>query len=279
MISIREFAGVLHTARREKRRFLLFRFYCDESYDGKAANPDYFTISGFFSDQPTWEDVEDEWDAVNRRYGVNSFHGTELNGRTGRYKGWCKSKGCEYSAELLNTVNRQNRRMRAYNCGIRGDAYRKIISQDARIKMGHPWMVCFKSIVAMVAKDMETLPRDDRFSVVFGHENRFDAMALESFWMMMENPDFEYRHRLMTCTPALPRDVIGLQVADLMAYEYYKRMEGVDRKSIKRVPIIRIQEHNDYCEGFFGEDTFVQMKDSIESAICGPNSLVIIPNL
>lgn len=258
---------------------MLFRFYCDESYDGNADSPDCFTVSGFFSDQPTWEEVEDEWEAVNHHYGVSEFHATELNGRTDRYKGWCKSKADEYSAELLNVVNRQKRRMRAYNCGIRGDAYRRIISEDARVRMGHPWMVCFKSIVAMVAKDMEPLPHDDRFSVVFGHENRFDTMALESFRMMTKNQGFQYRHRLTTCTHALPRDVIGLQIADLMAYEYFKRMEGVKRKRVKRIPISCIQEHNDYCEGFFGEETFVRMKDGIESAICEPNALVIIPAL
>jgi hypothetical protein len=112
VILVREYAGIFHPGEREKRRLVFFRFYCDESYDGKAQNPDYFTISGFFSDQPTWEEVEREWSAINQVYGVKGgFHGTELNGRgpKTRYAGWDKNRADEYSAGLLYCVNRQKK--------------------------------------------------------------------------------------------------------------------------------------------------------------------------
>jgi hypothetical protein len=282
MISIREYAGIFHPGRREKRNLVLFRFYCDESYDGKSNDPDFFTMSGFFSDQPTWEEVEGEWFAVNQHYGVQrGFHATELNGRgpKTRYAGWDKARADEYSARLLHCVNRQKMRMRAYNCGIRGDAYRKVISGAGQIKMGHPWICCFQSCIAMIAKDMETLPREDTFSVVLGRENRFDALAVAAFGSMAENPSFPYRHRLDTCTPGNPEKVIPLQVADLMAFEYFKRMWGTDKGRAKRPPLELIQQHNAYCEGFFSEETFTRMKSDIESSICGPNQLVVIPSL
>lgn len=283
MIPIRELAGIFHPgSKREKRNLVLFRFYCDESYDGKANNPDYFTISGFFSDQPTWEEVEHEWLAVNNEYGVtNGFHASELNGRgpKTRYSRWNKSRADEYSAKLLYCINRQKFRMRAYNCGIRGDAYRRVISSAGQIKLGHPWICCFQSCVAMIAKDMETLPRKDTFSVVLGRESRFDALAVALFNGMADNPSFPYRHRLETCTPGNPERVIPLQVADLMAFEYFKRLCGTDNGKRKRPPMDLIQEHNAYCEGFFGEEVFVRMKDAIESSACGPNQLVIIPSL
>jgi hypothetical protein len=169
--------------------------------------------------------------------------------------------------------------MRAYNCGIRGDAYRKVISNAGQIKMGHPWICCFQSCIAMIAKDMETLSSEDRFSVVLGRESRFDSLAVAAFGNMADNPNFPYRHRLETCTPGNPERIVPLQVADLMAFEYFKRMWGSDRGRAKRPPLELIQEHNDYCEGFFGEETFIRMKDQIEASICGPNQLVIIPTL
>ena len=277
---IRELAGILHSARNPAKRYIvIFRFYCDESYDGKAANPDNFAISGFFSDQLTWEEVEDEWSAVNLRYGVTAFHATDLNGKRRAFEGWCDDKKCAYSAELMACINRQKQRMRAYNCGIRGDVYRTIISNVGQIKLGHPWIACFKSCVAMIAKDMETLPKEDSFAVVLGREQRFDAQAVQTFGEMAENPLFEYRHRLMTCTPGNPEKIIGLQVADLMAFEYYKRLWGTSNDRAMRKPLELIREHNGYCEGFFGEATFRKMKDGIESAVCGPGQLVIIPSL
>jgi hypothetical protein len=261
---------------------VLFRFYCDESYDGKAHDPDYFTVSGFFSDQPTWEEVEDEWRDVNLRYGVSGFHATELNSRLGEYLGWCRSKQCEYSAALLNVINRQKMRMVAYNCGIRGDAYRRVISPVGQMKMGHPWILCFQSCIAMVAKHMETLPVEDSFSVVFGQENRFEEIAVSAFSQMAINPLFMYRHRLMTCTPGSPKQIIPLQVADLMAYEYYRRMRQhfqSDPIAELRAPLSLIRQHNNYAEGFFGESWFIANKLAIESAVCEPNQLIVIPDM
>lgn len=282
MIPIREIAGIVHPEIRERRALMFFRFYCDESYDGKAFDPDFFTISGFFSDQPTWEEVEEDWQVINLRYGVSAFHATELNGRTGEYEDWCKSKACEYSAELLHAINRQKRRMRAYNCGIRGDHYRRIISNEGQIKLGHPWICCFQSCVAMIAKDMETLPIADSFSVIMARENRFDLLAVSAFGQMAVNPLFPYRHRLMTCTPAPSDKVIALQVADLMAYEYYKRLRQHRQGDVSpppRPPLKLIQDHNDYVEGFFGESWFMQNREIVDSIQCGPNQLVIIPDL
>jgi hypothetical protein len=278
LIPIRELAGVFHPGKREKRNLLFFRFYCDESYDGKA-NADYFTIGGFFSDQPTWEEVEEEWNDVNLRYGVSGFHATWLNGYREEYKGWCKSRACQYSAELLHCVNRQGRRMRAYNCGIRGDAYRRIISDAGQIRLGHPWICCFQGCIAMIAKDMETLPPDASFSVVLSREKRFGPLGVAGFESMADNPNFQYRHRLMTCTSGNPEKIIPLQVADMMAFEYYKRMSGIDKGKDKRAALKLIQQHNGYCEGFFGEETLTHMRDEIEVSICGPNQLVIIPSL
>ena len=40
---------------------MLFRFYCDESYDGNSLCPDALTISGFFSDEETWAEIEMQW--------------------------------------------------------------------------------------------------------------------------------------------------------------------------------------------------------------------------
>jgi hypothetical protein len=44
---------------------MLFRFCCDESHEGKQGSECY-TISGFFSNCPTWEEVEERWQGINR---------------------------------------------------------------------------------------------------------------------------------------------------------------------------------------------------------------------
>jgi Protein of unknown function (DUF3800) len=254
-----------------------FCFYCDESYDGNPGRPDTLTISGYFADQTTWEEVEKQWSNVNARYGVSRFHAAPLNHAKGEYLGWSKDKRVQYSAELLRILAAQGTRLVAYNCGMRADVYRRIISEEGQTKLGPPWFACFKSCIAMITSHMETLPLEDSLSVVVERGSGFDQFAVDFFDRLAANPKFIYRHRLNTCTAAKPNQSIGLQVADLMAYEYFRRLHN--QRSIMRIPLQRIRESSNYVEGFFGEETLKTLKEGIESAVCGPNELVIIPNL
>src|ERR1035437_3660943 len=67
---------------------MLFRFCCDESHEGRQGS-ECCTISGFFSNIPTWEEVEERWDEINHNYGVPRFHAQHLNRRDIEYEGWC----------------------------------------------------------------------------------------------------------------------------------------------------------------------------------------------
>jgi hypothetical protein len=254
-----------------------FRFYCDESHNGNPKNPETLTISGFFSDQLTWKQVEESWVQINARCGVSRFHATALNHGKEQYLGWSKEQRIKYSSELLEVVECQKARLVAYNCGIRADAYRRIISEAGQTKLGHPWFACFKSCIAMITAHMETLPLDYCLSVTVERGSGFDEMALSFFDQLAANACFPHRHRLKACEIATPSQTVGLQLADLMAYEYFRRLR--DQDSIMRVPLQRIRSSSNYVEGFFGEDTLKRLKEGIETAACGPGELVIIPTL
>jgi hypothetical protein len=170
---------------------MLFRFYCDESYDGNSLRPDALTISGFFSDEETWAEIERQWNSVNARYSVECFHATALNHGKEEYQGW--------------------------------------------------------------------------------------PMAMEFFEKLAKNTNFPYRHRLRACTAATPQKAAGLQVADLMAYEYFRRLHRAGQEM--RKPLELIRKSSNYAEGYFGESTLKSMKADIESAHCGPGELVVIPQL
>lgn len=254
-----------------------FRFCCDESYDGNPTNPKTLTISGFFSDLLTWKEVEESWNHINARYGVPRFHAAALNHGKEQYLGWPKELRIKYSSELLEVVENQKARLVAYNCGMRADAYRRIISPAGQSKLGPPWFACFKSCVAMIAAHMETLPVDYSLSVTVERGSGFDQMALRFFEQLAANAGFPHHRRLKSCEISTPSQMVGLQLADLMAYEYFRRLHKQD--SIMRAPLQRIRSSSNYAEGFFGEDTLTRLKEGIESAVCGPGQLVIIPTL
>lgn len=255
----------------------MFRFCCDESFDGNPKMPNSITISGFLSDGPTWLEIEADWSAVNDRYGVHCFHATALNHATEEYAGWPKPQRDRYSAELLDVIGKQGKKLVAYNCGMRADIYRRVISPEGQRKLRSPWFVCFKSCVAMIAKHMETLPKEDSFSVVVEKGSGFDGMAGRFFSLLAMNPSFPHRFRLNAFASAKPDQVLGLQLADMMAYEYFRQLHK--RPAKMRIPLERIRLRTNYAEGFFGEETLLRMKNDIENAHCGKDELVIIPSL
>ncbi len=260
-----------------RRPFVKFLFYADESYDGNPSLPTTITISGFLSDEISWAEVRDEWNEVNKRYGVPCFHATALNSGRDEYAGWPKPQRHQYSAELLDVVNRQGKRLVAYNCGMRADVYRRVINAQGHRKLGSPWFACFKSCIAMIAKHMETLPSGDTVSVVVEKGSGFDLKAKDFYARLAANPLFAHNFRLKSFASARPQQEIGLQLADMMAYEYFKQLHK--RPPSMRIPLERIRSTANYAEGFFGEDTFLRMKKDIETANCGPDELVIIPSL
>jgi hypothetical protein len=260
---------------------MLFHFYCDESYDTDSVTKELncLTISGFLSDEETWSEVEEAWTRVNRRYGVSCFHASDANGRRGEYQGWDENKRNVYMAELLHVINAQGKRMVAYNCGIRARQYRRILSEDARKRMGEPWMVCFKACVAMIAKHMETLPDDDRVQVCVERGSGFDTRAVRRLDWMKHHVQFAYGFRLTSCRYANPEQVVPLQVADLMAYEYFRRLKDSGSIREMRRPLKLIRQYNHYEEGYMGRKYFWKYKTHIESAKGGPDEVVVVPVL
>ena len=169
--------------------------------------------------------------------------------------------------------------MRAYNCGMHCDAYKSLINEDGQAKLGEPLMVCFNSCVTMIARDMETLDPSDVVEIIVESGGGFNDTAVETFERLKVNPRFAYQHRLKSCTSMSPEQSIGVQVADLMAYEYFKRLN--DRLGQRRIraPYDLIRQYNGFEEGFFGVRTLTRLRHGIETTSCGPGELIVIPSL
>jgi len=281
---------VLNHAKRGKRYIVLFQFLCDESYDslpdgamrpkGQAFGfePKSYVVAGFFSDDKTWGVVKKEWMVINRHFGVQQFHASHLNGRRCEFEGWEREKQIGYSKSLLKIIGDQGKRMHVVSCGILADEYRSIVNEEGRKKLGHPYLACFKTCVALIAKEMDGFPPGDRFAVVVD-QNQFDMQAVKAFYDMKDDVNFKYRSRLARCTPGSMQEIIPLQTADLVAYEVFKRLHDRSTKeSEMRKVLARLLKENGVSERIFGIQSLKNLKHQIESIVCSPDRLVIIPS-
>jgi hypothetical protein len=290
VIPIKEIAGMIHPARTPARRYILiFRFFCDESYDSnlkKGQEPKTYNVAGFFGDQKSWERLERRWDSKNKRVKVPRFHAAHLNAGTYEYEGWSQARRLRYSKSILKIIKDQKGKLHGFSCGLYADEYRAIINDAGQIKMGHPFLICFKSLIAMVAEQMDFggFPLEDKVAVVLDQNKmevggvHLDIEATRLFYYMKDNLMFHPASRLATCTPGCSEEFIGLQPADFVAYETFRLIKDNRVAPTKmRHALNTMLGTTDFLGYMIGANNLEKMKDDIESASCNPNEFVIVP--
>ena len=66
---------------------------------------------------------------------------------------------------------------------------------------------------------------------------------------------------------------------DMIAYEAYRWHHDSRDKPCKNRPVMNgILDHNGISERYYGAYTLLNLKAGIESTICNPNRLTVLPN-
>lgn len=202
-----------------------------------------------------------------------------MNAKTHEYDGWDDPRKIDYSKKMLKVITDQKRRLHAMVCGIHADEYRKIISEESRAKLGHPYLVCFKTCITLIAKEMDEggFKPEDQFAVFFDR-NDFENEATRIFYWLKNNPQFPHRARLDSCTPKSMDTMIPLQASDMIAYEAFRwHHDRRSKESKTRLVMDAMLSNNGITERYYGAQVFKEINGGIEAAVCGPNQLVILP--
>jgi hypothetical protein len=272
----------------------LFTFHCDESYDSdphqdservlNAAKNPYipktYVVGGFFSNEIVWGKVKRSWDWKNKRVGVSRFHASDLNARDQEYEGWSKNRQIRYAKDMLRILKKQGLDLHAVSCGMLVREYEQILSKQGRRNLGNPYIACFKTCLAIIARGMND-PKagfypEDQFAVVLDR-NDFQTEAVDIFYKMKDDQAFRDRNRLATCTPASSAQVTELQTADLIAYETFKLLHSSrDGVLTARKSLESMFPKNGFKGLYYGKQTLERMKPAIEGAVnCAPNGFIV----
>ena len=266
-----------------------FRFYCDESHDStnkkrKPGEPSFeprsFLVGGMFGDVDAWKKIEPRWKRKNDLEGVQRFHAAHLNARTWEYEGWSNPRKIAYSQEMLKILKSSGRYLHGVSIGLFADEYRRIITDKGKVQLGHPYLVCFKTLIATLGVQIENggYEYDDQVDIVLDRGDHSEYAA-QLFSEIKSDPQFRFRHRMGECTAESSDDVIGLQVADLVAYESMRLMH--DRRTSTdyqmRPPIRSMLAQIKFLGMAFGSDTLERIKDDVDKMDSKPNGFVIVP--
>lgn len=270
----------------------IFKFFCDESYDSDPKTgtgmvfyenvqrplyiPRIYVVGGFFSDEYTWAEIERRWRQENERVGVKRYHAANVNARSGEFEGWEKDKQILYSKNLIQILRDQRRKLHALSCSIWASDYYRIINDEGRRKLGRPYVACFKSCVATIAREMEIrdFEPEDKFAVVL-ERNDFEDEAVEVFYTMKDTKEWPYHHRLATCAPGSYEDFVPLECADLIAYETFRLIHDGAKDDKVRKALRLMFDANGFLGYGFEPDALKILKAPLEEAVCVDNGFVV----
>jgi hypothetical protein len=152
-----------------------------------------------------------------------------MNANDGQYKGWEKEqhRKLRFTKKLLNISGKG--RMIPVAAGIDLRAFNEIFPHCDPPGVGSAYVLCMKALMEQLGAAIAETHPDDQLAIVHDHGD-WDVPALQSYNQMVDDPAWEHRHKFVGITPLTWRDDVGLQSADLFAYESMRYLDAQNWK-------------------------------------------------
>ncbi|HTA22238.1 MAG TPA: DUF3800 domain-containing protein [Terriglobales bacterium] len=203
---------------------LTFKF--DESYNNRT-----LCVGGWLALASEWTRLENQWKKridhqnkvmpENKR--ISRFHAANLNCYDHEFKNWSKDDSKLLTGKLLEIIQRRN--LVAISCGIRIDDFFEVFNENnPKTDTGVVYALCMKQVMIELGHALDELP-DHKILIIHDHGN-WDNEALQAYNSMVDDPRWQSRDRFAGITPGRWEHIIGLQAADLIAYETFKHLDN-----------------------------------------------------
>lgn len=198
----------------------MLRMYCDES--GTHAGSPYFVVAGYISADDQWEKFSVEWQGVLDRYGIDCFHMTDFENRQGAFKTMRTADRKIFFEKLLMFARLRTRK--AIPGVVLKSNYEELITDQYREDIGSIYTLCANVCLRGVHNWAGENARDEPIAFVFEQGAEHCKEILEAFSKAQKDPQFSVNFKLASLKFENRREVIPLQVADLLAYEVWKNV-------------------------------------------------------
>jgi len=218
--------------------FVLFKGYFDESYDGSAVN--LFTLSCLVATGKDWFEIERAWKlqlaAKNKqlkkegRAPISRYHASECSGRRGDFEGWSHDERDTFVCELFGVIKR-SRGVHAVAYDMQLDDVCDVFPEWSKDRLETAYAVLPKFVMWTLGEDFQQMARGvsariNLFHDQTGGEGRYDPTISRAFDGQMADPNFPYKQYFHTISPKRWESCVPLQLADLVAFEWYKEADA-----------------------------------------------------
>ena len=238
------------------RGFLVvITFKFDESHKGSRS----FIVGGWIGEGRHWRKLEKQWQKAIAHENktlpegrkISRYHAAQMNANDGEFRGWEKEphRKLRFTKKLIKILGRS--RLSGIAVGLDLKAFLDIFPEREPSDLTTAYILCMQHLMGAIGDAIGQWPKDCRVALVHDHGD-WDRWALHAYNELMANEEFKHRDRFVSMTALTWKCDVGLQAADLIAYELMRCLDdtlwtGKDM----RIPLREIMQMNDHVSGFY----------------------------
>lgn len=207
----------------------VLQFKFDESYDNQI-----MSVGGWIGDEMEWKRLESRWqkriDHENSRsrsdQQITRFHATEINGKHGEYKNWDHDMTIQFCKKLIGLLSKRKIGALAVACDM--NAIQEVFPNgDPDDIKRRTYTLCFKTLMLEISDVLRNYFPGDTVLLVHDSGN-WNSETLAAYDRILGEDELQIRDLFEDLKPKTSNECVGLQAADLFAYETFK---GVKQKT------------------------------------------------
>jgi hypothetical protein len=206
---------------------MILAAYIDES--GTHGSP-LMVMGGYVGRSAQWEQFDQNWSCLLQQYGVSHLHSHHLLHRNGEFKGWSVVKAIKFAEAAEDICQRHT--MFGFAVVMKIDDFRANYAEGTKPRKSQldtKYGVCFRACLSYLPTAIRREIKLDEFDLNIvleaGHPNTGDATRL--FGLFKRQADPKIARLVKTLTVADKKEFAGLQAADIVAYEAFRKEQGV----------------------------------------------------
>ncbi len=200
--------------------------YLDESGNSRDKNTPVVSVGGCVASLEAWKVFEKNWRHVLAKFGATELHMKHFAHFHGEFAGWSETQRRSLLRDLVSIMHRS---VSLYvGAAVPIPRYEAALSNEGQELRIDPYFGCLRQCVKAAIENAKSLPSDERVEIILADHPRFRARAVEAYEGYKNDSRLgSHRDRLGYLIPnGIPRDILPLQAADLVAYELGQELDN-----------------------------------------------------
>jgi hypothetical protein len=194
--------------------------YLDETGHSKDERQRFNGMAGLIATVDYWEQYDRKWREALKDYKIPFFHMKDFASCRGVFEGWSEPKRRKLYGKLMRII--ATAYALPFGSIIPMEIFRRF-SKEQQSYFGDPYYFNFITCVVAAADLMSPMPAEEELDVVFSEQVEFRSIARKLYELAQEGHPFG--RKLKQPGFADMREIVPLQGADIVAYEFYKECE------------------------------------------------------